>query len=164
MDLEDAIRSMSALYQARQMNRAQQTATGVMVDVKEANAPAQGWATNAKRGFESAMDDMAELAGQGKGPGAGGTLRLDTDALVSSMDANALTTLTTARQMREISRETFLAALKRADMLPDDFDPEHDAELLAAEPPPDLAGLNAVPKPGGGAAAGGGFEPPTKVE
>jgi hypothetical protein len=138
LDLEDTMRSVGAQYQVRQI---QKTATASQIDAREASAPAQGWAINCKRGFEAAMDDMAELAGKGKGSGAGGSLRVDTDALVSSMDVQQLQILQTARAQREISRETFLAALKRADLLPDDFSAENDAELLEMEGGPDLAGM-----------------------
>lgn len=140
-DLEDHMRATSAQYQAKQVA---QTATGAAIDAEEANAPAQGWAINCKRGFENAMADMAELAGLGKGPGAGGLLRVDTDALVSSLDAPSLQILATARAQREISRETFLSALKRADLLPDEFDMAADEELLKAEAP-DLVGMNTPP-------------------
>lgn len=141
MDLVDAMRAISAQYQTKQVA---QTATGAAIDAQEANAPAQGWAINCKRGFERAMADMAELAGIGKGPGAGGMLRVDTDALVSSLDSSQLQILVTARAQREISRETFLSALKRADLLPDEFDAAADEDLLQAEAP-DLAGMNTPP-------------------
>lgn len=143
IDLEDAMRAMSAQFQVKQ--QVAQTATESSIDAKEANAPAQGWAINAKRGFERTMDDMAELAGKGKGPGAGGTLRVDTDALVSSMEGWKLSALQSARTQREISHEAFIAALKKADVLPDDFDAEHDQTLLDDEEPADLPGLGKPP-------------------
>lgn len=152
VDLEDAMRAMSAQYQARTVA---QTATASMIDAKDANAPAQGWALNVKRGFEAAMDDMAELAGKGKGPGAGGSLSVDVDALVSSMDSQQLTLLMQARTAREISRETFLNALKKADLLPDEFDADHDQDLLDSEPVDDLPGMNTPP---------GGTKPKKKAE
>lgn len=138
-DLEDTMRAMSAQYQVKQVA---QTATGAAIDAADANAPAQGWAINCKRGFEKAMSDMAEYAGLGKGVEI--NLRVDTDALVSSMSADKLLQLQSARATREISRETYLAALKRADILPDEYDPVADQALIDQEAP-DLSGMNTPP-------------------
>lgn len=140
VDLEDAMRAMGASYQAK--GSVQRSATESTIDMREANSAAQGWAINAKRGFEAAMDDMAELASKGKGPGAGGILRIDTDSLVASFDAAALAELRAARVSRDISRETYLGQLKRWDVLPDDFDIEHDKSLIDDEEPEGLGGMN----------------------
>lgn len=154
-DLEDTMRGQFAMYQARPAGGGGETATGRSIDASEAMAPAQGWALNAKRAFEAAMADMAELAGKGTGPGAGGTLRVDTDALVSNLDAGKLSELRAARAAREISRETYLAQLKRYDVLPDDFDAAADQELIDNEPVPELEGMNKPPPTG----KGGGTPP-----
>jgi hypothetical protein len=143
IDLEDVMRAQVAMYQVRQT--VQKTATETATEAAEANSPAQGWAINAKRGFEAAMDDMAELAGKGDGAGAGGILKVDTDALVSSMDSAKLSELRAARASREISRKTYLEALKRADVLPDEYDADADQDEIDNEPVPETEGLNKPP-------------------
>lgn len=143
VDLEDAMRGMSAQYQARQVP---QTATGASIESDDANSPAKGWAVNLKRGMEAAMDDMAEFAGVGSGEGAGGKLTLDTDALVSRLDSSKLAELRAARTAGEISRKAYLTALKQADVLPQDYDIERDQEEIDNEPVDETAGLNRPPR------------------
>ena len=74
-------------------------------------------------------------------------VEVHTDFGVSEADAQGLDVLFKARAAREISREAFLAELKRRGVLMADFDVEEDGERLASEGPA-LGSLRTAPAAG----------------
>ncbi|NNC01885.1 DUF4055 domain-containing protein [Corallococcus exiguus] len=75
-------------------------------------------------------------------------VEVHTDFGISESDAQGLDVLFKARAAREISREAFLAELKRRGVLMADFDVEVDGERLASEGPA-LGSLRTAPAVGG---------------
>lgn len=63
----------------------------------------------------------------------GGHVEVIKEFDLAEQEAAALDALATARQNRDISRKTYLDALQRAGYLPEDFDPDVDAEQLLEE-------------------------------
>lgn len=107
------------------------TATGKAIDAAKAHSAVKSWALLLKDAIEQAFVYTCEYLGRNA------TVEVDvsTDFSVLPYAAEPLKALAEARSTREISHDAFVAALKRFDVLPNDFDAETDKALLSKEPP-----------------------------
>ena len=107
-----------------------QTATGKTLDDAKARAPLEIWARDFANFLERCVQNMfAWLAMDDAKVG----IEVNTDFGLNIADIGELTTLTTLRSMREITRSTLYAELKRRQVLQENFDPELEEALLEIE-------------------------------
>jgi hypothetical protein len=112
----------------------QQTATGEQLRASEAHSRLQLSALGLKDATERGLGYMGEWIGLGVD--AGGSVDVETKFFISQTDGPKLQWLTAARNRPagpDISRETTWSAVQDLDVLPEDFDPDVEAERLAAE-------------------------------
>lgn len=131
-DLQDLEEKMSA-YGAQFLNKksGDPTATARALDAAEQTSELASMTIKFEDAVAQALDLTAEWM---KLPnGEGGTIELVKDYDVVETDAPGLDALQKARDSKNISREAYLTGLKLRGVLPEDFDPEEDAELLEQE-------------------------------
>lgn len=127
------------------------TATARAIDMAEINSRAQAWA----RGLEVALEAAFEYASEWNGKmDTTPDVKLNTEFGLSLREAKDLDMLLQTRKNGDLSQETYWSELRRRGILPDEFDPAAEKELLAREPKP-LAFLSA----GGGKFGAGGGDP-----
>lgn len=139
--LEDQMASYGAEFLRRRPGTA--SATGRALDSAEAISPLQAMAVDFKDALELALKytaDWLKLTGEK----AGGSVTFEVKSDLNIGDGKELDMLDSARARRDISRKTLLAAFKRRDILPDDFDPDEDLEELQNEPPGPGGGLDSM--------------------
>jgi len=126
-DLEERMSHYGAEFLRRRPGT--ETATARALDSAEATSPLQDAAVR----FNDVLAQALWLTARWMGIEEPGKIEITTDMGPETTQASDLQTLTTARQMREISRETYLEELKRRGLLADDFDPEEDRAKVEAE-------------------------------
>jgi len=132
-DLEDLEKAMAQLamdpIQTAKGHTAQ-TATGKTLDDAKARAPLEIWARDFANFLERCVNNAFEWLSL---EGAECKIEVNTDFGLNLADMSELTTLTTLRGMREITRPTLYAELKRRQVLSDAFDPELEEAMLEIE-------------------------------
>ena len=128
-DLEQRMSSYGAEFMKKQASRA--SATGRQLDTAEAVSLLQSWCY----GFRDALIRALQITADWLQLASGGNVQFEVEATVDASDQFELATLTAMRARADISREGFANELKRRGILPDEFDPEDDLELLQSEPP-----------------------------
>lgn len=130
-DLQDLDQACSA-YGAEFLREkpGDQTATGRALDSAEASTDLSSIAGTFEDAVAQALSITAEWMKLGSD---GGTVTVLKEYDLEQQQEAGMTALQAARTARDISRKTFLEALKLRGYLPEDFDPELDAELLLEE-------------------------------
>lgn len=131
-DLEDLEKAMSN-YGAEFLTQepGDQTATGRALDSAESSsdlASISGIFEDAVAQVLSITAEVMKIAG-----GEGGTIEVVKDYDLEQQEAAGMVAVQAARDKRDISRRAYLNALMLRGYLPEDFDPEEDAELLLEE-------------------------------
>lgn len=116
------------------------TATATGIQAAKAHSAAQAWALALKDALEWALALTARWLGDPSQP----EVSIHTDFGIELEAGEELRTLTTARQGREISRETYWTELKRRNVLSEEFDPDIEAARLEAEA---MTGFDAAENP-----------------
>jgi hypothetical protein len=140
-DLEDLESRMGLLGLDLIVRRGQQTsvtATQRSLDQAEVDSALHQFARQLEMGLNQVFDYMAQWKALGKD--AGGTVTVYQDFGLNSGDAETVKTLLDMRNAGEISRTTFWEQLKRHGLLPDDFDPQEEWDLLELESNTNLTG------------------------
>ena len=127
LDLEDRMSAYGAQFLRKKPG--DQTATERALDSAESTSQLK----DAVVRFNDSLSEVLRLTGKWVKIDEPGTVKVPTDFGPGSTEAFDLQALQEARRMGEISRERFLAELKRRGLLADDFDGEADAVVLAAE-------------------------------
>jgi len=133
-DLEELMTQMTILAMdpvQTQKGQAAQTATGKTLDDAKARAPLEIWARDFGNFLERCLYNMAEWLSLEEAFVC--EIEVNTDFGLNLADIGELTTLTTLRGMREITRPTLYSELKRRQVLSDFFDPDLEEALLEAE-------------------------------
>lgn len=128
-DLEDLDAEMLSYGAEFLQRRPNPTATGRLLDSAEATSPLQDAALR----FGHAVNQALEMTALWMNLDSWGTAKVHTKFSGVGADAAQLTALKDARQMKDISREAYLAELVRREVLGEDFDAEKDAQLLEDE-------------------------------
>ena len=128
-DLADLDAEMSSYGAEFLQRRPNPTATGRLLDSAEATSPLQDVAIR----FGHAVNQALEMTALWMKLGTWGTAKVHTQFSGAGADPAQLQALKDARQMKDISREAYLAELARRGVLGEDFDAEADALLLEDE-------------------------------
>jgi len=107
-----------------------QTATARALDSAEATTALGAMVMVFEDALAQALDITAEWM---KLSQTGGTVELSKEYDIEEADAAGMDTLTKARAARDISRKTYLNALRLRDVLPEDFDEDEDLAELQEE-------------------------------
>jgi hypothetical protein len=131
VDLQDLEEQMSA-YGAEFLTRKSgaQTATERALDSAESSSDLGSMVRVFEDAVAQALDVTAEWL---KLKVPGGTIELTKEFDLGGADAPGLDTLTKARAARDLSRKSYLEALRQRDILPEDFDEELNEEELLEE-------------------------------
>lgn len=127
-DLEEACSAYGAEFLREKPG--DQTATGRALDSAEASSDLASIAGVFEDAVAQALSITAECMRLGSD---GGTVAVVKEYNMDVQEAAGMQALQAARTSRDISRHTFLEALKDRGYLPEDFDPELDAERLLEE-------------------------------
>ena len=127
LDLEEKMASYGADFLRKRPGNV--TATARALDAAEATSPLQDSATR----FQDAMNQALAITAKWMGVEEYGSLIVSTDFGPEEITQSDLSELGAARRGRDLSREAYLAELKRRGALMDDFDPEENEKQLAAE-------------------------------
>lgn len=127
MDLEERMAHYGAEFLRRRPGS--ETATARALDSAEATSPLQDVAVR----FNDALAQALALTAEWMKVEEPGRISIETDLGPEEVSPADLSTLTTARQLGQISRETYLAELKRRGVLADTFDAVEDKALIDAE-------------------------------
>lgn len=128
-DLEERMATYGAEFLSRKPG--DMTATEVAVDTAESTSLLSDFVGR----FEDAVAQALSLTAlwMGDANGEGGRVELEKDFGPEGVSATTLDALHKARERRDISRTAYINGLKDHHVLPEDFDMEADAELLADE-------------------------------
>lgn len=127
------------------------TATEVAVDTANSTSILSNWVDKFTDAFAQALQFTAEWMKLEEG----GTVDLSKDFHEAETDTVGIDALNSARERRDISREAYLKQYMARGILPEDFDPAADAELLAEEMS-ELMGATGMDLNPGAPAGGGG--------
>jgi hypothetical protein len=127
LDLEEQMAHYGAEFLRKRPGNA--TATARALDSAEATTPLQDMTTRFNDALEQAVYKTAEWL-KIEEPG---TLSVATDFGPETAESADLSVLLEARKLRDLSREAFLAELKRRGVLADEFDAEEDEGELNGE-------------------------------
>jgi hypothetical protein len=127
LDLEEQMAEYGADFLRKRPGNV--TATARALDSAEATSPLQDAAWRFNDALEQAMDLMAEWLGVEEV----GTLTVPVDFGPEDVHREDLDAVKEARRMRDLSREKYLAELKRRGVLVDEFDEEENIRELKAE-------------------------------
>ncbi|MBY0559832.1 DUF4055 domain-containing protein [Hyphomicrobium sp.] len=131
-DLEHLEQAMSRLAMdpvQTQHGRAQ-TATGQTLEDAKARAPLEIWARDFSNFLERVVNNFFMWLAI---PDGKVDMEVNTDFGLDLANIQELTTLTTLRGMRELTRSTLYSELKRRQVLGDAFDPDLEEALLEIE-------------------------------
>jgi len=143
LDLEEKMASYGAEYLKSKPGNP--TATGRALDSAEASSDLAAMAGLFEDAVAQALDITAEWLRLKQ---TGGTIEVLKDYMLNEADSANLDQLQKARAAREISRKAYLNGLKLYGVLPEDFDIEEDAVLLADEASQSLGRSNLDLDPG----------------
>ncbi len=127
-DLEEQMANYGAEFLKRRPGN--QTATARALDSAEAVSSLSAMVGVFEDALAQALDITADWLRLGQG---GGTVELVKDYKLEETDTSGLQALQAARERRDISRKTYLNALRLRGVLPEDFDAEEDWEELMEE-------------------------------
>lgn len=127
-DLEEQMSSYGAEFLKHKPGG--ETATARALDSSESSSDLASMVIVFEDAVAQALDITAEWLRLNV---PGGTIELTKEFDLGAEDAPGLDTLTKARAARDISRKTYLEALRQRDILPEDFDPELNEEELLEE-------------------------------
>jgi hypothetical protein len=127
-DLEEACSAYGAEFLREKPG--DQTATGRALDSAEASTDLSSIAGIFEDAVAQALSFTAEWMRLGD---KGGTIGVVKEYDLAEQEAAGMTAIQSARDKRDISRFTYLEALKLRGYLPEDFDAELDAERLLEE-------------------------------
>jgi hypothetical protein len=94
------------------------------------------------RRFKDCLEQAAAITADwlGKAPEEGGSVEMNTElGDTNSVDQTVLSTLTSARNSRDISRKTYLSVLQQRGVLPEEVDIDEEIEAVEAEVSDELA-------------------------
>lgn len=120
-------------------SRAAETATSKRIDKSESDSALSSHARATQDALEEALRLTAKWLGISEG---GGSVEINTDFDALPIDAQTITALANLVSIGRLTQETMWKILQRGEVLPGDFDPEVEAELLGS----DIA-LMAAPAP-----------------
>jgi hypothetical protein len=132
LDTEDAMRRVAG--QMLVSESGQKSATEAALEGNEGSSQLRAWVCNFQDFLEESLRLMALWIKEPKG----GTVQLDMEWDEQTVGADVLTALSTMRDKGQISRETFLANLQRADILPDGTTIDEEIARLEMEGPPSM--------------------------
>lgn len=129
-DLTELARQMSE-YGGEWLKKrpGRETATARSLDSAEATSALQ----DATLRFQDALENVMQLTAIWKGLASAGSVQVNSDFAAPAPGGDGLRVLVEARKNRDISREAFIAELKRAGLLDEDFDAEADGARLESE-------------------------------
>lgn len=130
LDLEEVMAEYGAIFLKKRPGGA--SATARALDTAEVTSPLQDVALRFNACLVTMMDTIGAWLGMSKSD-AVGTVKVLTDFSFNDSDMASLQALQGARQMGDISRETYVQALHQKDVLDEDFDPVEDGKLLLKE-------------------------------
>jgi hypothetical protein len=126
-DLEDQMGTYGAAFLKRKSG--DQTATARALDSAESVSVLQDMTLR----FIDSVNNAFSITAQWLGLPEGGTVTITTDFGPEELNDTDATTLSRARDKREISRVTFIDELKRRGILDEEYDAETDMEVILQE-------------------------------
>lgn len=119
-DLEGQMADYGSEFLKKRPGR--ETATARTLDSAEATSSLQDVTLR----FIDAMQSLLSITGKQVGEKDGGSVDLSTDFAPAAGEAEGMRVLLEARKLRDVSRKAFLNAMKKAGILPEEFDADDD--------------------------------------
>lgn len=128
-ELADIEMRMAALGLSMLVEQQSLTATERIIDKAEGDSALAATA----KGLQGALGEALRVHGSYLGLDDGGSVVVNEDFESLSIDPREAEILLKAVERGVLTRETFWLALQKGELLPEDFDPEEEAERLASQ-------------------------------